>query len=184
MAWRRFRRPRRPLRPRSPNRALRRLRRANGLMMAGDFAAAAQLFDQLAQGALERGLPQAPQLTLRAAEAYLKAGDRETARERALRGLEMLANAGRWAILHRAGERTVATLEAQGHADLAAEIRQALDRWLAQAPPPMAARRAQSLPTECPHCGAPVHPDEVEWQHEVPLCAYCGKALTSNAPPL
>ena len=195
MAWRRFRRPRRPLRRlfgrpprpapgrRPPGPALRQLQRANGLMMAGQFAEAARIFDELARKALERGFPQAPQLTLRAAEAYLKAGERETARERLLSGLEMLANASRWVVLRHAGERAIATLEAQGEEALAAEVRQALERWLAQAPPPPAARQAaQALPARCPSCGAPVHPDEVEWQHGVPLCAYCGMSLTPTAP--
>lgn len=159
MAWRRFRRPRRALRRlmgrpgpampgrRPPGPALRQLQRANGLMMAGQFAEAAQLFHQLAQKALARGFPQAPQLTLRAAEAYFKAGDRERARERLLAGLEMLANAGRWQVLHHAGERAIAALQAQGDAALAAEVRQAMERWLAQAPLPPAMRRAsQALP--------------------------------------
>lgn len=153
-------------------------------MMAGRFAEAAQLFDQLAQKALAHGLPQAPQLTLRAAEAYFKAGEREAARQRLLAGLEMLANADRWQVLRRAGERAAATLEAQGDIALAAEVRRAVERWLAQAPPPPARRRASAaLPARCPTCGAPVHPDEVEWSHGVPLCAYCGIALTADASP-
>ena len=196
MAWRRFRRPRRALRRligrpgpampgrRPPGPALRQLQRANALMMAEQFAEAAQLFHQLAQKALARGFPQAPQLTLRAAEAYFKAGDRERARGRLLAGLEMLANASRWQVLRHAGERAIVALQAQGDAALAAEVRQAMERWLAQAPPLPAMRRAsQALPARCPTCGAPVHPDEVEWTHGVPLCAYCGIALTANASP-
>ncbi len=182
MPWR-PRRPRRPLarrpaRPRAGAAALRRLRRANALLAEGRFAEAAQAFDRLAEGALQRGLPQAPNLALRAAEAYLKAGNTHAARERALRGLEMLANTDRWPLLRRAGDRVVATLEGQGQSALANEIRQALEKWLAAAPsPPQQRQAAANLPATCPACGAPVHPSEVAWEAGRAFCPYCGTAL-------
>ena len=150
--------------------------------MFGNFTEAAAIFDRLAEGALARGLPEAPRLTLKAAEAHLKAGHIEDARERALHGLEMLANTNRWPALHRAGEQAVALLNAQGETALAEEIQQAVEKWLAAAPPmpqqpQQSQQRAHALPATCPACGAPVHPDEVTWEGDRAFCPYCGAAL-------
>jgi NADH pyrophosphatase NudC (nudix superfamily) len=145
------------------------------LLAQGAFAEAAQAFDHLATAALQHGWPQAARFTLRAAEAYLKAGRIPTARERALHGLEMLANADRWQQLQRAGERVVAALESHGQPALANEVRQALRQWLAAAPPQPRARA--SLPATCPACGAPVHPEEITWETSRAFCPYCGTPL-------
>ncbi len=186
MAWRRpprrFPPRQRPPRPARPRPAVQQqLRRAHAHLMAGNFTEAAAIFDRLAEGALARGLPEAPRLTLKAAEAHLKAGNTEAARERALRGLEMLANTNRWPALRRAGEQAVALLNAQGETALAAEIQQAVEKWLAAAPPMPQQHphpsRARPLPATCPACGAPVHPDDVTWEADRAFCPYCGAAL-------
>ncbi len=176
--FRRFRRPR-PGR-RVPLPARRRLQRAHGLMMAGRFAEAAELFADLARRAAARGLPQAPHLALKAAEAYFKADQTEAALHWLTRGLRQLANAGRWAALRRAGERAIALAQGRGRADLVAVVRAQLARWLEQAPEPPAGPSRPAgvgLPARCDACGAPALPDEVVWQQGVPVCAYCGTPL-------
>lgn len=72
---------RRPFRSRPggvPPAARRRLQQVHGLLMAGRFAEAGAIFAELAESALAHGFPQAPRLALKAAEAFFRAGDRET----------------------------------------------------------------------------------------------------------
>jgi hypothetical protein len=40
------------------------------------------------------------------------------------------------------------------------------------------AARLPPLPTQCPGCGAPVRPDEVDWLDDVTAeCEYCGSPV-------
>ncbi len=179
-------RRRRPLRP---LRALRRafrpprvppaLQRANALMSQGEYAAAAEAFERLARGAERRSLPRAPHLSLRAGQARILAGEVESGMEHIRRGLAMLVAHGRWAVLHRIGQRVVEELNAQGLSAEAQEIEAYLKENLPEMPVGgPAPRRRAILPTHCPACGGPVRPDEVEWLDEATAeCPYCGSPV-------
>ncbi len=180
------RRPRRPFRrrppfppPRNPQRmAERALRQAEALMQQGEFAEAGERFSRLAEAAEERGIPRAPQLHLRAAQAWLKAGDMARAEDHLWRGLQSMANASRWAQLARVGERVVQELQAENQAALAARVEDWLRATLPAGIQAAAAIGRPSLPTHCPACGGPVRPDEVDWlDTRTAECAFCGSPI-------
>jgi len=186
-----FRRP--GPRPRPPQggplhpRVRRQLRRAHALMENGDHAQAAQIFSRLATEALDRGrLQVAPRLFLQAGHAYLLGGQLEAGVQHAQRGLELLAEAGRWAILHNAGQRAIGILKETGNPQQAEELEAWLKRTLpehfepGQADPSLRHARGK-LPAKCPYCGATLRPDEVTWlRPESAQCDYCGSIVTAE----
>ena len=83
--------------------------------------------------------------------------------------------------LSRLGHRIVADFRARGYE---AESQKLAD-YLENLSPGFGAEQASAasvkhapLPTHCPGCGAPVHPDEVEWLDDITAeCAFCGSPL-------
>jgi hypothetical protein len=175
---RRFIRPlHRPLAGRVPPLLI----RANQSMNSGSYVDAANDLEQLALAAEGRRGPRAPAFHIQAGRARLLAGQPAPALQQFERGLGLLAARGRMRRLARLGPRLVAELRESGYA---AETQQLSDYlhnlspgWeaAAQRIPPA---RHPTLPTHCPGCGAPVHPDEIEWLDEgTGECAYCGSPL-------
>lgn len=150
-------------------------------MSDGDFAQAASVLEQLARAADARGGPRAPMFYIQAGRARGLAGQAAEALESMERGLGLLAVSGQSRRLIRIGNRLVAELSQRG---LAKESQQ-LAEYLRNLAPSMVAHVPFSapverppLPTQCPGCGAPTRPDEVEWLDETTAeCAYCGTVL-------
>lgn len=193
---RRRRRPpmRRPMHPRRParpgmaaprNRAHKELERAHHLMERGDYANAAELFERLARNAYDKGkMRQAPRLFLQAGKANILAGDLQQGEHMLRQGLEIIATAQKWQILHNAGNRAIDELEQWGHSELAADFKKWLDETLPGGS--VSFRQAQGLireqrpqlPLTCPSCGGPIRPDDVEWlDARTAECPYCGSGL-------
>lgn len=110
----------------------------------------------------------------------LLAGQVEQAVDHLKHGLSLLAAAGQWQILHRLGQRSVVELNQRGLTREAREISDYLIQTLPSIPQASfgTAPRPAFLPTQCPSCGSPVHPDEVEWLDDLTAeCAYCGTTL-------
>jgi hypothetical protein len=154
-------------------------------MVSGDYADAALIYERLARTASDLELRQAPHLYLQTARACLLAGRSEPADNLLRQGLDLLAESGRWVAFDRIGRRIVAELTSLGYPAQA----EALQAWLGQrlqtapafavsaAAYPTGAHRS-SLPPQCPACGAPLRPDEVEWLAEDRAeCAYCGSVV-------
>ena len=78
------------------------LRRANELMAAGQYAEAAQIFEQFARGAEMRGGPRAPHFFLQAGRAHILAGQVPAGMTALMHGLALLAKAGDHQHLHAA----------------------------------------------------------------------------------
>ncbi|MBC7227821.1 MAG: zinc ribbon domain-containing protein [Thermoflexales bacterium] len=156
------------------------LLQANRLLASGDYPAAAEALEQLAQGAERRGLPQAAPLYLQAGHARILAGDTPTGMGSLRRGLALFVYTGRLQRAHRAGERIVAELRARGLTAEAEEMATYLWSLLPAGSPaagPEPSRRTR-LPTHCPACGAPLRPDETDWLDEVTAeCPYCGSPV-------
>jgi hypothetical protein len=154
---------------------------ANQSIAAGNFAGAADDFEQLARAAEGRGGRRAPMIRIQAGRARLLAGQPDTALENIERGLGLLAARGRLRRLARLGNRMVAEFHQRGYA---AESQKLAD-YLENLSPGFGAEQASAaparhapLPTHCPGCGAPVHPDEVEWLDDVTAeCPFCGSPL-------
>ncbi len=152
------------------------LRRANQLMSAGDFAGAASALEQLARAAEARGGPRAPFFYIQTGRAQVMGGQASAAMNNLERGLGLFATRGQFGKLQNFGTRLIAELNQRG---LAKEAGQLADYVKTLAPNVASgaagmAKRAP-LPTTCPGCGAPIHPDEVDWIDEITAeCAFCG----------
>jgi hypothetical protein len=161
------------------------LRRANELMAAGQYAGAAEIFEQFAHGAQGRGGPRAPQFFLQAGRCRVLAGQVPAGMVLLKQGLAILATRGDWQHLQNAGQRTVAELNQRGlaaeAADIEAYLKQAIPGGFAPAGPAAGAARPRLLPTACPDCGGPLRADEVEWTDEyTAACQFCGSAVRAE----
>jgi hypothetical protein len=156
------------------------LQRANVLLNKGEYAQAAQAFEELARAAELRGGPRAPLFFLQAGHARLLAGQKPAGFESLKHGLLLLAQRRVHIRLYLLGPRVAAELDQHGMGKEAAEIREWLKGALPagfSAPAPEAGKKPL-LPTHCPACGAPVRPDEVEWLDEATAeCAFCGSPV-------
>jgi hypothetical protein len=161
------------------------LQRANQLMAAGQYAAAAEIFEQFARGALDRNGPRAPWFSLQAGRARILAGQVPVGMAHLQQGLSLFAARGQWQKLHNGGMRCITELNARG---LTAEAKQIEDYIKATLPggfvagPGAGAEKPKPiLPTHCPGCGGPVRSDEVEWVDEATAeCPYCGSVVRAE----
>ena len=155
------------------------LQHANQMMLNGEYAGAADAFNQLAQGA-EKLLPQrAPILYMEAGRAAILGGDVKTGVAYLRLGLTMLASQGRLHRMRMLGQRAVEELKARGLNAEAEEIASLLvaspTKELTVDPAPA---KRPVLPTHCPSCGGAVDADELEWIDEITAeCDYCGSPL-------
>lgn len=146
-------------------------------MSAGDFAGAASALEQLARAAEARGGPRAPFFYIQTGRARLMAGQIPAAIESLERGLGLFATRGQFGKVINFGTRVSAELSQGGFAKEATQITayvKTLVPNMAQSPGARTGKHP-SLPTNCPGCGAPIHPDDLEWIDEITAsCAYCG----------
>jgi hypothetical protein len=176
----------RPLRRALPADVPPALRRANALMAAGQYAAAAEIFGQFGQAALQRGGPRAPIFLLQAGRAHLLAGQIQQSLIQTKKGLSALAERGQVAEAQRAGQRAAAALRERGLEAEAAELETFLGSLLPAGTVPLAEAPADPqaqrlLPTQCPSCGAPIRSDEVEWIDPATAeCPFCGAAVRAE----
>ncbi len=149
----------------------------------GEFVRAGFLFEELATVAARRGGPRAPLFFLQASRAFFQASEPEKAMQLArsaytawqARPLRSPAPA----LLRLADEAD--QLGYPGEA-------QTLRGWLPELPDipapessPITAKEILRLPTQCPSCGGPVYPDEVEWMDErTARCDFCANPLSAN----
>jgi hypothetical protein len=153
------------------------LRRANQLMSAGDFATAASALEQLARAAEARGGPRAPFFYVQTGRARMMAGQAQPALESLERGLGLFAARGQFGKVINFANRIVAELNQRGFVN---ESKQIADYIKTLVPDfdgadQLGQPKRRPLPTNCPGCGAPIHPDEVDWIDEITAaCAFCG----------
>lgn len=172
-----FRRPRRPLPPRLhvANDAINSVSRANQLMASGQPQQAAVLFMQLAAQMQTIGRPrQAANLHAQAAHAWLSAGVEQRAMNQAGQALQLFARLG---MVERAQEfktNFAQRLREAGFESSAESINRAYDTVVAVVDPQPAQVKRGALPSACPHCGAPLRSDEVDWiDGQSAECSFC-----------
>lgn len=155
------------------------LQEANFTFDKGEYGRAAELFEQIAQTADARGGPRAPIYQLQAGRARLFAGQIRLAMPSLLRGLELFAQRKQFQRLHAAGQRILIELKEGGFTAEAAQVEGLIGGTTAIPEPTVpSSTRHSKLPTHCPHCGAAIRPDEIEWLDEVTgECAYCGSPV-------
>ena len=158
------------------------LQEANLAFDKGEFGRAAQLFERIAEGADARGGPRASLFHLQAGRARVLAGQVRLGLPSLKRALSLLAERGELVRLQRAASRCIDELNMRKLTNEAIEI----EAWLKdlspvafseyKTQPPLPKRPA--LPTHCPHCGASLRPDEVDWLDDVTAeCGYCGSPV-------
>ena len=161
------------------------LQEANLAFDKGEYGRAAELFEQIAQGADARGGPRAPLFHLQAGRARSYAGQTALGMPSLKRGLELLAQRRQFQRLQNTGQRVIADLNERGLKNEANDIKSLLNTLLPTMPAmetQASAVKRPSLPTHCPQCGAALRPDEVEWPDESTAeCAYCGSPIREDS---
>lgn len=172
-----FRRPRRQLPPRLlvANDAINDVSRANQLMASGQPQQAAVLLMQLAAQMQTIGRPrQTANLHAQAAHAWLSAGVEQRAMNQAGQAMQMFARLG---MVQRAQEFKTnfsRRLQEAGFESSAESINRAYDTVVAVVDSHPALAKRGALPSACPHCGAPLRSDEVDWIDEQSAeCGFC-----------
>lgn len=160
---------------------------ANRLAAEGNYDQAAGIYERLADTALERQIPRAPYLFLHAGRASFFAQKSHSGAALLRKGLSLFAEQGRWTELQRSGGRMINFLTMAGFADEALELQSWIEisfpklesDLMGSSPPITSVVDAEfTLPTQCPYCGAPVDPREVEQIDEDAVeCLYCGNIL-------
>lgn len=161
------------------------LQRANRLMAGGQFEAAAEIFEQFANGAAARNGPRAPWFFLQAGNARILAGQVQAGMIHLRQGLTLLAGRGQFQRLAHAGMRFVTELKARGLTTEAQEIevylKSVLPAGYTARTEPVMEQAKHILPTNCPGCGGPIRSDEVEWVDDVTAeCPYCGSTVRAG----
>jgi hypothetical protein len=185
---------RRPPRPRRPiglgGRPLRRgamlrLRTANQLFEEKQWLPAAEHFERLAAAAANRGLPQAPQLFLRAGRARLENGDHETGLAHLHESVRLFGQLDQFHRLYQIRPRIVNGLKDLGLEREALELDQAIHAILDQQHSEDDALSHSDtnlrFPPKCTSCGASLRPDEMEHiDSQTGVCGYCGSVNHTN----
>lgn len=167
--------------------ALQQLEQANQFLAEGRPAQAAAIFAQLA-GTVEArsNLRRAANLQMQATRAFAQVPDGAAALEHAQKGLQLFQAAGLPGQASLAYGRIVAALRARGLTAEAVQLERAFAGTLGAAPsqPVAPTAAAVRLPAQCPKCGGPIRPDEVDWleapggaSEPAAECPYCGSPL-------
>jgi hypothetical protein len=159
---------------------------ANQAFEIGDYSQAAERYTRLAERAVIRGKARAGNWMIKAGQANVLAGSKEIGMQQVFKGMEMLRTQGRLRDLGKYAWRTIDLFQNSG---LKEEAQKVSDWIHGKAPDvsvesPMSSSTAnqtaarQRLPSKCPSCGAPVHPQTVDWvDNGQAACAYCGSLL-------
>ena len=159
------------------------LNQANQLVASGQPILAAPIFAQLAENMETSNHPRrAANLHAQAAHAYADGKDEQNALVQARRALSLF-------IQYQMVQRTpvfysniTRKFTNKGMKTRPKPWQGNSARWweACPRPAPVAAPRG-SLPTNCPKCGAPLHPSEATWvDANTAECAYCGAAIRTS----
>jgi hypothetical protein len=164
------------------------LMKANQLFENGNYAEAAVIYEDLAEKALARQIPQSPHLFLLAGTARMKADEIQRALDLFKRGLGLLIERKKWGRLKNASENAIEKLKNNGFKEQAADLRTWLDEqipadvktmpiWIAGG---REFTNKKKLPSHCPTCGGPINLKELDWVGSNANCNYCGSLLTDD----
>ncbi len=180
--FRRFRNPAANTTPLNPSQ-LQALNQANQLVASGQPILAAPIFAQLA-GIMETSNHprRAANLHAQAAHAYADGQDEQDALAQARRALSLF-------IQYQMVQRTpvfyaniTRKFTNKGMKNSAETLAKEFGPLVGGMPAPTPATAPHgSLPTNCPKCGAPLHPGEAAWiDANTAECAYCGASIRAS----
>lgn len=154
--------------------------RAGQLLASGKPEQAAILFTQLANQMEALGRPrQAANLHAQAAHTWLDAGNEAHALQQAHMALDLLARLGMGRRMREFRRNFADHLQACN----SQEVAQRFEQEAGFSPPsPVSEAELQPkrgmLPATCPHCGAPLRSDWVEWiDDRSAACDFCGSTI-------
>ncbi len=182
-----------PMRPRAfrrllhaggllPPRPCERLNQAHMLEASGQHQEAAQQFDQLTAMAVEHGmLDRAGNLSLQAGRAYVENGDAKNGVARVEQGLHYLVQAGREYRAEHAFSAAMSALRARGMHLEADALQTTFPNLHIAAQQESEPTSHGQLPTKCPNCGGPIHPNDIDWiDDRTDECPYCGSPVRAQ----
>lgn len=160
------------------------LQEANLAFDKGEFGRAAELFERIAEGADARGGPRAPLFHLQAGRARVLAGQTRLGMPSLKRALSLMLQNQQALRLQIVSMQVISELKTHGYIEEASD----LENWLKDLAPPDTlltvppSVKRPILPTHCPHCGAALRPDEVDWLDEITAeCGYCGSPVRDDS---
>ena len=163
------------------------LKQAHNLMGKSKFNDAGNIFEQFANSKLASHEKQAPQFYVQAGRARLMSGEVPAGMALLKVGLAALTRSGNLAMVALIAQRIIAELIQNGHPSEAEQIQSMLGGFLppesipATPVPEAEDEEVRLLPTNCPSCGGPMLPKEVEWLDEnTAECAYCGNGIRTE----
>lgn len=184
-----------PMRPRIPflgflNPVLQRLLgEANHAFETGDYPTAAARYTRLAERAVILGKPHAGNWFVKAGQANILEGNNKLGLDQVVKGLDILLTQSRRRDILRLAWRTVELLKENGLITDADQI----VNWVQNNIPgsnsgefngeneQRSGNTKQQLPSKCSSCGAPVHPNTVDWvENGQAACGYCGCLFAEN----
>lgn len=173
-----------PLRPVPPA-----LKKAHTMMGKSKYSDAGNIFEQFANSMLASHEKRAPQFYVQAGRARMMSGEVPAGIALLKVGLAALISSGNLTQVALIAQRIIAELTDNGMASEADQIQQMLNQVLpAEAMPATSTREAGAetevvrlLPTNCPSCGGPLLPQEVEWMDAYTAeCPYCGNGVRTE----
>lgn len=164
--------------------ALPALQHANQLMSAGDYAAAAATFEDLAKRANARNGKHAPFFYLQAGRALMLTYEYKKCMVYYIQGLNLLIDAQRYTQLFRVGTYIVQELKMRGREPEAREIAAMIHSntlAISETSTQQLPSDKLTLPTHCPSCGGPLHSDQVDWVDDLTAeCSFCGSPIRAG----
>lgn len=155
---------------------------ANFTFDKGEYGRAAELYEQIAERAEARSGPRAPFFYIQAGRSRVLAGQTKLGIPSIKHGLALFAARGQMKKVFNIGNRIVGELNQRGlkieREEIANQIKTLLPALSSITDDSASAPRKAILPTHCPHCGAALRRDEVDWVDEITAeCAYCGSPV-------
>jgi hypothetical protein len=156
--------------------------RANQLQASGHPEQAALLFMEQARQMQQIGRPrQAANLHALAAHAWVNAGVEQRAMNQAGRAFQIFARQGMWQRAAEFKTNLMQHLREYGMQGSADNIERAYDTARIVTVPRTEEPIRAKLPAACPHCGAPIRSDVVEWVDESSAeCGFCGGIIKAE----
>ena len=156
-----------------------RINQAHSLFESGQFLQSAQLFEELGAIAEARNGPRAPRFYMQAGRGYLHVQQPVQGMALLEKGRQQFIQTGRADVAARICFRLKDEIKSLGWVEQAETI----SNWAGSFSNTQTAvsQNHPPLPLKCPSCGAPIHPNEINWLDSATSeCDFCGNPLRGN----
>jgi hypothetical protein len=152
---------------------------AHALFETGQFLQAGQLFEELAAIAEARNGPRAPRFYMQAGRCYIHAQKTNQGMVLLEKGRQKFIQSGRPDVAAKICFWLKDEVESLGLVEQA----QIINNWAGGlSTSPSQPEKHPALPVKCPSCGAPIHPNDINWLDSVTAeCDFCGSPLRASS---